>query len=310
MAQKIGPASLRLWTNKEVHGLWMGSVTYTELLHTGERIHTFCERLFRQLGLRGSMTHVQASNHRLLIQSFVPKPSAMHKKFRHKGFHRGKVPALAYGRYAPFLHLDTTSLKANPHVYALTMAGGSKKMEVVKQGATMHTLLALGESVVEKTHVLTPPLMAQQLHLFPSSHVLPVKGSKALVSDYVPHVEAILSKTTGTQVVWEVYKMKHVFSSASFVAHYMAIQFETQRKKPFRAIFEDVVSKCIKHAHIVGVRVVIAGRIRNAAKASTQMAKYGQTSLHVFSHAIDYASTSAHSKNGLLGIKVWLSYTL
>ena len=37
--------------------------------------------------------------------------------------------------------------------------------------------------------------------------------------------------------------------------------------------------------------------------ARVETSRYGQTSLHVFSHAIDYHATTAYTPHGLLGIK-------
>ena len=102
--------------------------------------------------------------------------------------------------------------------------------------------------------------------------------------------------------------MKHLFTSASFVAHYIALQFEQQKKKPFRTVFKDVLKQCVKVPHLVGVRISLAGRIGGAEMARVETARYGQTSLHVFSHRIDYHATSAYTQHGLLGIKVWISF--
>jgi small subunit ribosomal protein S3 len=102
--------------------------------------------------------------------------------------------------------------------------------------------------------------------------------------------------------------MNKLFSSATFVAHYIALQFEQNKKKPFRSIFQDVLKQCVKLPHIVGVRIAIAGRINGAEMARVETSRYGQTSLHVFSHAIDYHATAAYTPHGLLGIKVWISF--
>lgn len=80
------------------------------------------------------------------------------------------------------------------------------------------------------------------------------------------------------------------------------------KKKPFRSIFQDVLKQCVKLPHIIGVRIAIAGRINGAEMARVETSRYGQTSLHVFSHAIDYHATAAYTPHGLLGIKVWISF--
>ena len=134
------------------------------------------------------------------------------------------------------------------------------------------------------------------------------KESNNQVSKYATHIETVLARYSQKKVVWTPYKMSKLFSSATFVAHYIALQFEQNKKKPFRSIFQDVLKQCVKLPHIVGVRIAIAGRINGAEMARVETSRYGQTSLHVFSHAIDYHATTAYTPHGLLGIKVWISF--
>ena len=66
--------------------------------------------------------------------------------------------------------------------------------------------------------------------------------------------------------------MNKLFSSATFVSHYIALQFEQNKKKPFRNIFQDVLKQCVKLPHIVGIRIAIAGRINGAEMARGKQA--------------------------------------
>jgi ribosomal protein S3 len=59
---------------------------------------------------------------------------------------------------------------------------------------------------------------------------------------------------------------------------------------------------------IKGIRVLCSGRLNGVEMARTESKKFGQTSLHVFSSQIDYASENAYTLYGLIGVKVWLCF--
>ena len=43
--------------------------------------------------------------------------------------------------------------------------------------------------------------------------------------------------------------------------------------------------------------------------ARTECGKYGKTSRNVFNQKIDYASAEVSTRYGILGVKVWISYS-
>jgi small subunit ribosomal protein S3 len=55
-----------------------------------------------------------------------------------------------------------------------------------------------------------------------------------------------------------------------------------------------------------GIKVVISGRLGGAEMARTETYKDGRIPLHTFRADIDYALAEAHTKVGLIGIKVWI----
>ena len=57
---------------------------------------------------------------------------------------------------------------------------------------------------------------------------------------------------------------------------------------------------------IKGIKVQISGRLGGAEMARSEMIKEGRTPLHTFRADIDYALAEAHTKVGVLGIKVWV----
>ena len=55
-----------------------------------------------------------------------------------------------------------------------------------------------------------------------------------------------------------------------------------------------------------GIKVLISGRLGGAEMARKELYKEGRTPLHTFRADIDYALAEAHTKVGVLGIKVWI----
>ncbi len=55
-----------------------------------------------------------------------------------------------------------------------------------------------------------------------------------------------------------------------------------------------------------GIKVQISGRLNGAEIARSEMFKEGRTPLHTLRADIDYALVEAHTKVGVLGVKVWI----
>jgi small subunit ribosomal protein S3 len=55
-----------------------------------------------------------------------------------------------------------------------------------------------------------------------------------------------------------------------------------------------------------GIKVLVSGRLGGAEMARSETYKEGRIPLHTFRADIDYALAEAHTKVGLIGIKVWI----
>jgi small subunit ribosomal protein S3 len=55
-----------------------------------------------------------------------------------------------------------------------------------------------------------------------------------------------------------------------------------------------------------GIRVMCSGRLGGAEMARTEQYKEGRIPLHTIRADIDYASTTAHTIYGAIGVKVWI----
>ena len=108
---------------------------------------------------------------------------------------------------------------------------------------------------------------------------------------------------TSKDVQINIYEVKKPEVDAHIVADSIARQIEG-RVSYRRAIKMAIASTMRVGAE--GIKIQISGRVGGAEMARTEMIKEGRTPLHTFRADIDYALVEAHTKVGVLGIKVWI----
>ncbi|MBR2608741.1 MAG: 30S ribosomal protein S3, partial [Bacteroidales bacterium] len=112
-----------------------------------------------------------------------------------------------------------------------------------------------------------------------------------------------LKKVTKKDVQINIYEVKKPEVDAHIVADSIARQIEG------RVSYRRAIKMAIASAMRVGaegIKVQISGRLGGAEMARSEMIKEGRTPLHTFRADIDYALAEAHTKVGVLGIKVWI----
>ena len=112
-----------------------------------------------------------------------------------------------------------------------------------------------------------------------------------------------LKKVCGKDVQINIFEVKRPEVDANIVAKNIARQVEG-RVSYRRAIKMAVASTMRVGAE--GIKSQISGRVGGAEMARSEMYKEGRTPLHTFRADIDYALAEAHTKVGVLGIKVWI----
>ncbi|MDR2362212.1 MAG: 30S ribosomal protein S3 [Prevotellaceae bacterium] len=112
-----------------------------------------------------------------------------------------------------------------------------------------------------------------------------------------------LKKITNKEIQINIYEVKRPEIDAAIVANSIARQVEG-RVSYRRAIRMAMASTMRVGAE--GIKVLISGRLGGAEMARREMLKEGRTPLHTFRADIDYALAEAHTKVGVLGIKVWI----
>ncbi len=102
----------------------------------------------------------------------------------------------------------------------------------------------------------------------------------------------------------DIEEVRSPESNAMIVARMIAEGLE--KRMPFRRIIKQTVEKVMANRDVLGVRLVLSGRLGGADIARTEELKKGRVPLQTFRADIDFASEKAHLPYGDLGIKVWI----
>ena len=112
-----------------------------------------------------------------------------------------------------------------------------------------------------------------------------------------------LKKITDKDVQINIFEVKRPELDAQIVAANIARQIEG--KVAYRRAVKMAIAATIR-AGAEGIKIQIAGRLNGAEMARSEMFKEGRTPLHTLRADIDYALVEAHTKVGVIGVKVWI----
>ena len=112
-----------------------------------------------------------------------------------------------------------------------------------------------------------------------------------------------LKKVTGKEVQINIYEVRRPEVDARIVADSIARQIEG--RVSYRRAIKMAIASAIR-VGAEGIKIQISGRVGGAEMARSEMFKEGRTPLHTFRADIDYALAEAHTKVGVLGVKVWI----
>ena len=112
-----------------------------------------------------------------------------------------------------------------------------------------------------------------------------------------------LHKITDKDVQINIFEVKRPDLDANIVGQGIARQIEG------KIVYRRAAKMAIQNAMRMGaegIKVQVSGRLNGAEMARKEMFKEGRTPLHTFRADIDYCQTTALTKVGLIGIKVWI----
>lgn len=102
----------------------------------------------------------------------------------------------------------------------------------------------------------------------------------------------------------DIMEIRQPEASAAIVGYMIAEGLE--KRMPFRRVLKQTVEKVMAVREIIGVRVVVSGRLGGADMSRTEQIKRGRVPLQTFRANIDYAQVEANLPYGVIGIKVWI----
>jgi len=112
-----------------------------------------------------------------------------------------------------------------------------------------------------------------------------------------------LKKITDKDIQINIFEVKRPELDAEIVANQIARQIEG--KVAYRRAVKMAVASTMR-AGAEGIKVQVSGRLNGAEMARSEMFKEGRTPLHTLRADIDYALVEAHTKVGVVGVKVWI----
>ena len=115
--------------------------------------------------------------------------------------------------------------------------------------------------------------------------------------------KAALKKRFGEDFDVVVKEVSKPEMSARVMAEYIAQQLE--KRMPYRRVIKSVIEKVMAKG-LKGIKVQIGGRLNGAEMARKETFKDGRIPLQTLRADVDYHYTTALTKYGILGIKVWI----
>jgi len=112
-----------------------------------------------------------------------------------------------------------------------------------------------------------------------------------------------LKKLVKKEIQININEVKHPEMDAYLVAASIARQLEG--KVSFRRAMKRSITSAIRLG-AEGVKITCSGRLGGAEMARTESYKEGRIPLHTLRADIDYATATAHTTYGCIGVKVWI----
>ena len=112
-----------------------------------------------------------------------------------------------------------------------------------------------------------------------------------------------LQHLTGKQVFLNIEEVKRPDGDAQLVAEHIAKQLE--QRVSFRRAMKRAMSSAMRSG-AQGVKIMCKGRLGGAEMARKEGYREGRVPLHTLRADIDYATATAHTTYGCVGVKVWI----
>ncbi len=112
-----------------------------------------------------------------------------------------------------------------------------------------------------------------------------------------------LEKLTAKKVVVKVNEVKQFNKDALLVAESIAQAIE--KRVAYKKAVKQAITRAEK-AGVQGIKVMTSGRLNGAEIARAEWSLSGRVPLHTLRADIDYATATARTTYGAIGLKVWI----
>ncbi|MEW5842164.1 MAG: 30S ribosomal protein S3 [Bacteroidota bacterium] len=119
----------------------------------------------------------------------------------------------------------------------------------------------------------------------------------------IAQIEEELRKLTDKEVKIQITEIKRPELDAYLVAENITKQIEG--RVSFRRAMKQSITSAMRMG-AEGIRIMCAGRLAGSEMARTEQYKEGRIPLHTLRADIDYATATAHTIYGSIGVKVWI----
>lgn len=119
----------------------------------------------------------------------------------------------------------------------------------------------------------------------------------------IEELKTELAKIMGVPVHVSIEEVRKPELDAAIVAQNVAQQLEN------RVMFRRAMKRAVSNAMRLGaegVKITVSGRLGGAEIARSEWYREGRVPLHTLRADIDYATGSAHTTYGVIGVKVWI----
>jgi small subunit ribosomal protein S3 len=161
-----------------------------------------------------------------------------------------------------------------------------------------YLLTRLGHAAIAEIHVeRRPGKVTVTIHTGRPGVVIGKKGTE------VDKLRDELAQLTGKEAAINVEEIKRPETSAQLVADNIAHQL--QQRISFRRAMKRALQSAMRMG-AQGIKVRASGRLGGAEIARTEGYHEGRVPLHTLRADIDYATSTAKTTFGTIGIKVWI----
>ncbi len=119
----------------------------------------------------------------------------------------------------------------------------------------------------------------------------------------VDQLKVELNKLFKKEVQINISEVKRPDLDATIVANSIARQLEG--RVAYRRAVKQAISSTMRN-QAEGIKIQVSGRLNGAEMRRKEMFKEGRTPLHTFRADIDFCKAEAHTKMGVIGVKVWI----